>query len=67
MEKNLILDRLRHTEDKAWRSLLFRWLIIVEQDMEKYRKAIENAESIFGQIEAPESDVHRHGRGSVMV
>jgi hypothetical protein len=68
MEKNQILDRLRHIEDKEWRSLLFRWLMIVEQDMEDYRRAIENAESIFRETEKlAESNVYGHGGQGVLV
>ncbi len=66
-EKNLLLDRLRHTEESEWRSMMFRWLTLVEHDQEKYRRAIENAEDIFRQIEAADSDVHGYRRQGVLV
>ncbi len=62
MEKNHVLNRLRRTEDKEWRSILYRWLGMVEEEMEEYRRAIEHAESIYQEAAGLASgDVHGYG------
>lgn len=68
MEKNHVLNRLRKTEEREWRKILYRWLAMVEEDMERFRKAIENAKDIFEQTErVAEGDVHGHGGGVLLV
>jgi len=59
MEKNHVLNRLRRTEDREWRRILYRWLGMVEEEMEEYRRAVENAEAIYREAEGLASvDVH---------
>lgn len=59
-EKNLILDRIRHLkgdESKPeWKAKLFKWLNIVELDMETMRGRVENATEIYNEIKSGERE-----------